>query len=74
MGLLITSDVLKDLNMTSQELLTEIAVHFYDKGYRILSETLVFAMGANQNSAPARPEANPNPQSATPSSKHKQRT
>lgn len=32
MGLLITSDMLKHLNMSSQDFLIEMAVHFYDIG------------------------------------------
>jgi len=43
MGLLITSDVLENLNMTSEELLIEIAVHFYDTGKMTMGQARRFA-------------------------------
>lgn len=43
MGLLITSDVLEKLNMTSQDFLIEIAVHFYDIGKMSMGQARKFA-------------------------------
>ena len=43
MGLLITSDTLNSLNMTSQELLIEMAVHFYDIGKMTMGQARKFA-------------------------------
>ncbi len=47
MALLITSDTLKNLNMTSQDLLIEMATHFYDIGKMSMGQARRFA-GINQ--------------------------
>ncbi len=43
MGLLITSDMLKYLNMSSQDFLIEMAVHFYDIGKMTMGQARKFA-------------------------------
>ncbi len=43
MGLLIPSEILDDLNMTSQEMLVELAVHFYDIGKFTMGQARKFA-------------------------------
>lgn len=42
MGLLITSDMLKHLNMSSQDFLIEMAVHFYDIGKMTMGQAQKF--------------------------------
>lgn len=43
MGLLITSDTLEKLNMSSQDFLIEMAVHFYDIGKMTMGQARKFA-------------------------------
>ena len=43
MSVLITSDVLQGLNMTSQDFLFEMAVHFYDIGKMTMGQARKFA-------------------------------
>ena len=43
MGVLITSEVLRELNMTAQDFKIELSVHFYDIGKMTLGQARTFA-------------------------------